>query len=347
MPRPADPALVKAVLGDAYGLDVEAMEPGGRGTVAETWIVHADGVSRFVKAIPTGRASAPVERSIPLQARLWDAGFTSMARPVATTDGRLSAVAGDHTVVVHDLIDGVATADYPFDAYVDLLAHLHATTIDVGDLVETFEDTTTLVAPFVAGLRAMQDPDATALAVKSTVDRLGPTLDEDIAEARRIQGSLAARSGLELVLTHYDAPNNVMIRPDGALVLVDWDDLLLAPRERDTWKHLIDPAKADRFLARYRLTVPAYEPDIETLHHYLLKWYFEEVEGLGGPVVDEGERPEVRARYLRWFEGAVPSYEAALRRLDRGELAWSSAVAEATSPPAQQRERQTDEQEQR
>ena len=325
------------------------MQPGDRGTVAETWIVRAGDLSRFVKAIPTGRASVPVERSMPLQARLWDAGFTSMARPVATTDGRLTTVAGDHTVVVHELIDGVATADVPFDAFVDLLARLHATTINAGDLVETFEDTTRFVEPFVAEVRATQRPDLLGLAVKAAVERLGRDLGRGHRRGRAGSGRRSRRGRHESSsLTHYDAPNE-RDGPSGRHARPR--RLGRSPARALRARHLEAPHRSSpggtvpwRAIAvRFRRTSRTSRRSTTTCS----KWYFEEIEGLGDPVVVVREPPEVRARYLRWFEGAVPFYEAALRRLDRGELAWTSAVAEAASPPAQQRERQSDDQQER
>ena len=233
-----------------------------------------------------------------------------------------------HLVAVYARIDGVATHDYPFEPYVDMLAVLHGTSVVVDDQVETFAvDTTALVVPFIATALAQDDPDPLRVALRETLRRLGPAIERDIEDARRTRRALAARTDLDLVITHYDAPGNVMIEPDGRLVLVDWDELLLAPRERDTWSHLVDPDQAPRFLARYRRTVPDYEPDIDAVRHYLLKWYFEEIEGLGGPVLDPDRTLEERAPWSRWFQGAVPALHDALRRLERGERRWLAAWA--------------------
>ena len=85
---------------------------------------------------------------------------------------------------------------------------------------------------------------------------------------------------------------------------------------------MVDPGQAPRFLARYRRTVPHYEPNADVLRHYLLKWYFEEIEGLGSPVLDRTNTPEVRAQWSRWFQGAVPRLDGTLRRLEAGEQPW-------------------------
>lgn len=339
------PDAIRSILAADHDLEVDRVVPDERGTVAETWVATCRDGRRFVKVVPIGRDSPALERSLPLQVRLSNAGFTAMARPIPVVGGALAVRRDEHVVVVFEWIDGLATHDYPFEAYVDLVASLHSTTIDAGNAVETFAvDTTALVGPFVERARRDRRLDALTESVGTILDQLGPSLDEDIREAHRIRLVLAARNDVCRVMTHYDAANNVLVRPDGSLVLVDFDDLLLAPPERDTWKHLVDPDQAPRFLARYRHIVPGYEPDPEAITHYLRKWYFEEVEGLGGVVLDV-ERPlDERQRYLGWFSAAVPHFHAVLRHLERGERPWASAVAEATSAPAEHRQRQPDDQ---
>src|SRR5687767_2799121 len=117
MPPPADSARIRSILDSAYGIQLETMEPGERGTVAETWVVRSRQGSFFVKAVPVGRYSDLLERSLPSQVRLWDAGFTQMSRPIPATSGALSTPLDGHLVVVYDLVDGIATNDYPFEPY--------------------------------------------------------------------------------------------------------------------------------------------------------------------------------------------------------------------------------------
>lgn len=323
MQQTADALRIRSSLSGAYGIRVETMEPGARGTVAETWVVTSPQGAFFVKAVPVGRHSALLEHSVPIQQRLWDAGYTQMNRPIPTSSGALTVALEPHILVVYELVDGVSTHDYPLEPYVDLLSALHGTSVPVGDQIETFGvDTTALVEPVIAAALADRDPDPLLVGVRETLDRLGPSLERDIAAARRIRASLEHRRDLSMVITHNDAPGNVMVSTDGRLVLVDWDELLLAPRERDTWPHLISTDRAHWFLTRYRRTVPTYEPEPDAVSHYLLKWYFEEIEGFVGPLLEPDTPPESRARYGRWFAAAVPPLHDALRRLERGDQPW-------------------------
>ena len=319
----ADGTRLISLLSDAYGIQVDNLEPGERGTVAETWVVASPVGRFFVKSVPVGRYSTLLGRAVPIQARLWDAGYIQMNRPIATTSGTLTVEMGTHILVVYDCIDGVATNDYPFEPYVDLLSTLHQTKVAVDDQIETFDiDSAARAESVVKAALARRDRDPLVDAVRAALERLGPSLERDIAEAHRTRLALAARPNLAMVITHNDAAGNVMIRTDGRLCLVDWDELLLAPPERDTWRHLVDPVRAAAFLTCYRRTVPDHEPDVDAVRHYLLTWYFEEIEGLISPIVEPGTTPKVRARYWRWFQGSVPPLHEALRRLEQGDRPW-------------------------
>ncbi len=305
---------------------VQSLEPAARGTVAQTWIAHSLEAAFFVKAVPIGRYSGLLERAVPIQHRLWRAGFSQMGPPIPTRSGALTFPLGDHILAVYAVVPGFVSFDFPVEPFADLLAALHGTAVDVDGQVETFEiDAVARAEPVVAAALVQPEPDPLILAARETLDLIAPTLERDKAEARQARDALRRRAlagALPMVVTHYDAHHNVMIAPDGRLNLVDWDELMLAPRERDTWTQLVQPHRATRFLERYRDTAPNYEPDIDALRHYVLTWYFEEIEGLLAPMLDSAVEAETRARYLGWFQSSVEELHEVLRRLERGERPW-------------------------
>ena len=65
---------------------------------------------------------------------------------------------------------------------------------------------------------------------------------------------------------------------DGRLYLVDWDDLMLGPPERDAWFHL-NAREAAAFLHTYRQTFPAYQPDPTLWRFYIFRRFFEDLTG--------------------------------------------------------------------
>src|SRR5207237_3649755 len=69
----------------------------------------------------------------------------------------------------------------------------------------------------------------------------------------------------EMAITHGDWIFNLLQRPGGPLHLVDWDEMLLAPPERDAWYELYWPG----YLEGYRRVRPGYEPKPLGLAFYL------------------------------------------------------------------------------
>jgi hypothetical protein len=77
------------------------------------------------------------------------------------------------------------------------------------------------------------------------------------------------------VLTHGDWPFNLMAGADGAVRLVDWDELMLAPAERDTWF-----AGGDQpFWRAYHAGRPGHRECEPATAFYLYGRYFEDLVG--------------------------------------------------------------------
>jgi spectinomycin phosphotransferase len=130
-------------------------------------------------------------------------------------------------------------------------------------------------------------------------------------------GTREARS-TPMVITHGDGPGNVLRDARGTIYLVDWDDVLAAPPERDTWFHLLDAEREAAFLPLYRRSFPEYPADRRFCAFYLYKRYFEDIEGLlprvMSPTTDEADREE----HLEYFRGDIEWLREPVRRLASG-----------------------------
>ena len=78
--------------------------------------------------------------------------------------------------------------------------------------------------------------------------------------------------------------------------MIDWDNPVLAPAERDTW-FFLNTAAAAVFLPHYRRTVPAYRPDSLFHRFYVLQRFFQDITGYLGPILDD-PATERRAYHL-------------------------------------------------
>jgi spectinomycin phosphotransferase len=139
------------------------------------------------------------------------------------------------------------------------------------------------------GLRRFVDEQATAIAEHWAA--FG-----EIARACRV-------ASFELVLTHGDWPFNVLQGIDGTIYLIDWDELLLAPAERDIWYAGDDPA----FWRGYRARRGDHAESTLATAYYVHHRYFEELFSFTQDVLGDGtlERRSTALRLLGgdWMTG--------------------------------------------
>lgn len=122
----------------------------------------------------------------------------------------------------------------------------------------------------------------------------------------------AQRESWQFVLCHGDIHSgNLLLAKDGSLYVVDWDDMILAPRERDLMFVLAEmPAEAEaEFFAAYR--GEAVNP--LALAYYRHDWCIEDIGAFGVEILDSNAGEETRLNDLHWFKtlfgqgGSVPT----------------------------------------
>jgi len=286
---------VEPLLRRHYGLEPTAVRPGERGYVAETWVVETADEMYFAKLIPISRYSTNIVAALPVQKELHDGGLREMSYPIPTLDGGLSATLENHILVVNNFIDAEWTFDYPFKPFVGLIARLHGATVHSPIEPEAFDD------PTLPGFERQLDEllrgrfdNPSQLQLQREVAPIRAGLETTLARFRAFIDDVRSGAPPPMVVTHHDAPGNVLKDTAGRIYLVDWDDVMLAPRERDTWFHLTTPQDRAAFLPLYRRTFPNYEVDERMYAYYMLARYFEDIEGhiervLSPETTDEGK----------------------------------------------------------
>ena len=285
-----------------YGLEPTALRPGERGYVSETWVVETAGDTYFAKLIPISRYLTNIVAALPVQKELHDGGLRDMSYPIPTRDGALSATLDTHILVVNNFIDAEWTFDYPFEPFVGLIARLHQATVHSPIEPETFEDPT--VPGFEPRLDALlngRSDNPSQLELQQEVAPIRASLEAGLTRFRSLIQDIRASAQPPMVVTHHDAPGNVLKDAAGRIYLVDWDDVMLAPRERDTWFHLTTPRDRETFLPLYRRTFPNYAVDERMYAYYTLARYFEDIEGHIERVLAPETTDEGKAEALGYF----------------------------------------------
>ena len=143
------------------------------------------------------------------------------------------------------------------------------------------------------------------LARRSTIRRLVRASEALAASIReRDEATLAA----SMVACHADLhAGNVLVEPSGRIRIVDWDEIILAPPERDLMfvrgsvvAGRVSDEQADAFETGY-----GPDPiDRELLAHYRIDWAVQDVAGFAWEVLVRPDRiPPTRPRARRRFEG--------------------------------------------
>ena len=104
-----------------------------------------------------------------------------------------------------------------------------------------------------------------------------------------------------MVLCHVDVhTGNILLGEDQGMYVVDWDDAMLAPKERDLMFVLAeaDAAERDSFFAGYGET----EIDALILAYYRHDWCVEDMGAFGEEILNlDSTRAATRANSLHWF----------------------------------------------
>ncbi|MGH7292632.1 MAG: phosphotransferase, partial [Myxococcota bacterium] len=185
------------------------------------------------------------ETSVSVPSFLAEQGIAEIIQPLATRAGKRFAGFAGAALIVYPFVAGCSALEIPFSerhwlTLGSALARVHAAVLP-RSLSQQLrrESGSPKWRERLNGWLAEHPGDAELVALLS--DRRSE-IQEIVERAERLASSLDSR---ELVLCHSDLhAGNVLIDADGDLFVVDWDDPILAPRERD----LMFPGGAQGFL---------------------------------------------------------------------------------------------------
>jgi Ser/Thr protein kinase RdoA (MazF antagonist) len=306
--------MLLQVLSEQYGLVHPTVTPAPRGFVAETYYVDTHQERYFVKLVKISRDSESITQSLPILLELRRLGIERINAPIVTLDGRYSTVSDGKMLALFTYAEGWWTLDYPLALYVQVLGEIH----QLSDRIQTPVVRAAFDLPYRDDLLAHLDsmwtgqfelPQEKALQ-EWTIAHRGEIV-RDFAILERTAATLKS-SEQRFILTHGDAMGNVLY--DGHQVtIVDWDTMLSAPAERDTWFHLHDAA----FLPLYRAYMPGYEFDLTAYRYYLYMRYFEDLEGYIDKVLSPESSDEEKTHNVEELVKTCDEWLRPLMEMDR------------------------------
>jgi spectinomycin phosphotransferase len=322
-----DRAQVAELLRREYGITSTSISDAPRGFVAETFDVRAAGGRRyFVKILPLWADAAAALHGLPVLEELHALGLDMLSHPVRTRTGSLSAALHTRPLIVFDFVEGQSgrLVGFDFDQYVALFASIHQATPLVKARIPSEQFHLPWADKFerVFG-RVLREPPSTPpqRATRDLMQHHREQIDRDWATLLTLSQSCQQVVWTPLV-THGDGlGDNLLVGADGRLHLIDWDALLLAPAERDTWFFLNDEAEATAFLSRYRHAFPAYQPDSILYRFYLFNRFFEDLLGYlvnivesPSPEQQQWNLTELEETCFRWLWPPMRRTDASAQR---------------------------------
>lgn len=229
-------------LRDDYGLRITAISFLPLGADVNTAVYRAvsdDGTPYFVKL----RRGDVDGASVLVPQLLSGLGIRQIIAPIPTSAGQPWTRVDEFTVVLYPFVTGengfdLQLSDGQWLGLGAALKGLHTAALPADLMAQLPRETYSshwreLVTMFQARAEAEHfvDPVAAQLATLLRANR--DTISELVRRAGQLGEALRGRS-LDLVLCHGDIhAGNVLIDGNGALYVVDWDTLGLAPKERD------------------------------------------------------------------------------------------------------------------
>jgi len=280
-----DEVKLLELISKQYGIDSPEIMPGPRQFVAETFIIRVEKENKyFLKVIPQTNFPRKIIKSLPTLEFLVEVGIDTISNPIPTNDGSLFVEDNKYIYVLFAFIEGEQTFDYDNRLLAKFLAKLHLVSKEEKTNVEreTFSSYVDELFPKTIKTAFQNNNDSVASELKEVLSPYQSELETDWETFQSIANECKRQSTERFVITHGDAPGNI-IAHEGKIFVIDWDDSMFAPPERDIW--FLKENK--KFMAEYLRNIPGFEWNDKFYAYYVLWRTFDDLFGWIGEIVSD------------------------------------------------------------
>jgi hypothetical protein len=231
---------LKRFIETEYGISVINIIDAKRGFFGETWKIETGNHSYFAKIDYSSHKHIYL-KSLPVVEYINSMGIDFVSRIVKTTDGKLSKSFRDGVCCLFEWIEGENTEDYDIKRLFEKMAIIYKIPGNVIDIQKELFNTS-CIDSFNVNLERLH------LASDKASHNLFAILTErenminQIAERLSAFALMCKGDMSHYCITHGDAGGNTIISDD-KFTIVDWDQVMLAPPERDAWFFMADADK--------------------------------------------------------------------------------------------------------
>lgn len=232
---------IVACLNDHYGLLVTALEFLPIGNDASAWVyrVSSDENIYFLKV----KKGTVYEPSVAVPRYLKDQGIEQVVAPLSTDTQQLWAKVDDFALILYPFIHGgtgmeIGMTDRQWMEFGTVLRRIHSTRLSSELLLQVRSEIFSpkwgrVVNELHARIQEHEFDNPSERELASLWKARREAIRKIVDRAKEL-GHMLQNKSSELVLCHADIHTaNILIDHESKLHIVDWDDVLLAPRERD------------------------------------------------------------------------------------------------------------------
>lgn len=303
-----DKTLLKKVIHEKFGISIICLTLVPKWGTGRAYVVESSKHANFFLKIYS-------DNSIPDSAFRFahdlyaKAGITKITHPVATSDGQMRIQFGDFHIALFDLISGTTAEQHKLterqlERLGELLARIHQSKTMIGEysVRELFE------IPFRDRLVTIFD-DMSKISGNSTqyktqlkffLEQHRKKFMEELETLSEVQRKVR-RKNLEFVNCHGEpSPGNVLSSDSGEVYLLDWDDPIFAPKEKDLlfFKDNIEPVMKD-----YSLFSKDNDIDQDVMEFYGHLWNLGEIVDYGSKILFENHNDAQNQIWLDSLKG--------------------------------------------
>jgi spectinomycin phosphotransferase len=270
--------MLQTALHKAYDLTFDTLTFVPKGETSWGYIVDiTDGHRYFLKIF--GSALMDVSGLSLTYHLARDCQIETVTAPLATQFGDVVLPLPPYQAALFPYIDGQTLSGKQPTSRVarcigQSLARIHACQDARAHCPRVEQFTITIHDRLLATLHAVADEAQVFEGYKGAVRALlaprVPKLIEQLDAFHQLQQKLRRRK-LDLVVCHGDpTPGNIIVVSDGQIALIDWDDVLLAPKEKDLMFFLDDDSRD--VIAGYESVAGTIQLDQDVLRFYQYQW---------------------------------------------------------------------------
>ncbi len=229
-------------------------------------------------------------------------GITNISHPNKNQQGKIKSQFESYTYALFNFIDGQDSKQMTFSdqQYFELgvlIGKIHSSV----DKIEPFPKKETFSVHGDDFKRVMdsldtqsEENDRFIFEMKDLIRKNKERIVQEYDEFNELQNDMLQKK-IESLNCHGDpTPANLLVDVEGEIYLIDWDDPIYAPKEKDlVFLHHRSP----KVMEGYKTIFPDAQLDQRILDYYIHQWNVGEIGGYGTLILDSQDQEEKQRQY--------------------------------------------------